>query len=203
MIRTLGISLIFHYEKILLLLCVLVFAACGTQKALKGFNSDFDSGKTWVELQMQLPAYPKTENLLPFDPGPASNNLHYIDAPSIVVGADGIVRYTLVIKSPMGARNVTYEGMRCTTDGERESVRLDLLILKFEVSEKRLYAIGRDDGVWVRPRVSKWEEIEDIAQHYPQRALARYFFCPRNLMVRNEKEAIRALKSGSHPRVIQ
>jgi len=108
-----------------------------------------------------------------------------------------------VIKSPMGARNVTYEGMRCATDGERESVRLDLLILKFEVTEKRLYAIGRDDGVWVRPRVSKWEELEDVSQHYPQRALARYFFCPANSIVRNEKEAIQALKNGSHPRVLQ
>ena len=152
---------------------------------------------------MQLPAYPKAENLLPFDAGPASDNLHYIDAPSIAVGADGIVRYTLVIKSPTGAMNVTYEGMRCATDGKRESARLDLLILKFQVTEKRLYAIGRDDETWVRPRVSKWEELEDISQHYAQRSLARYFFCPANIIARNEKEAIQALKSGSHPRVLQ
>ena len=59
------------------------------------------------------------------------------------------MRYTLVIKSPTGAMNVTYEGMRCATDGKRESARLDLLILKFQVTEKRLYAIGRDDETWV------------------------------------------------------
>lgn len=203
MIRMLGINLIFHHEKILLLLCFLALAACGTQKGLKGFDSEFDSGKTWAELRAQLPAYPKTENLLPFDAGPASDNLHYIDAPSIVVGADGIVRYTLVIKSPAGATNVTYEGMRCATDGNRESARLDLLILKFQITEKRLYAIGRDDKTWMRPQVSKWEELEDVSQHYPQRALARYFFCPANTMVRNEKEAIQALKNGGHPRVLQ
>jgi hypothetical protein len=195
--------LIFHHEKILLLLCFLALAACSTQKALKGFDSDFDSGKTWAELRAQLPAYPKTENLLPFDASPASDNLHYIDAPSIAVGGDGVVRYTLVIKSPTGAMNVTYEGMRCATDGKRESARLDLLILKFQVTEKRLYAIGRDDKIWVRAQGSKWEELEDISQHYAQRALARYFFCPANSIVRNEKEAIRALKSGSHPRVLQ
>ena len=190
-------------KKILLLLCFLTLAACGTQKALKGFDSDFDSGKPWAELQAQLPAYPKAENLLPFDAGPASDNFHYIDAPSIAVGGDGVVRYTLVIKSPTGAMNVTYEGMRCATDGKRESARLDLLILKFQVTEKRLYAIGRDDETWVRARVSKWEELEDVSQHYAQRALARYFFCPANSIVRNEKEAIQALKSGSHPRVLQ
>ena len=195
--------MIFHHEKILLLLCFLALAACGTQKALKGFDSDFDSGKAWAELQAQLPAYPKTENLLPFDAGPASDNLHYIDAPSIAVGADSVVRYTLVIKSPTGAMNVTYEGMRCATDGKRESARLDLLILKFQGTEKRLYAIGRDDKTWVRAQGSKWEELEDVSQHYAQRALARYFFCPANSIVRNEKEAIQALKSGSHPRVLQ
>ena len=190
-------------KKILLLLCLLTLAACAARKPVEGFDSDFDGDKSWAELQVQLPAYPKAENLLPFDAGPASNNLHYIDAPSIVVGEDGIVRYTLVIKSPAGAMNVSYEGMRCATDGVRESARLKILILKFQISEKRLYAIGRDDRTWVRARESKWEELEDISQHYAQRALSRYFFCPANVIVRNEKEAIQALKRGSHPRVIQ
>ncbi|PTR17560.1 MULTISPECIES: CNP1-like family protein [unclassified Nitrosospira] len=190
-------------KKILLLLCLLTLAACAAQKALKGFDTDFDGDKPWAELQVQLPAYPKAENLLPFDAGPASNNLYYIDAPSLVVGEEGIVRYTLVIKSPEGAMNVSYEGMRCATDGVREQARLKILILKFQVTEKRLYAIGRDDRTWVRARVSKWEELEDISQHYAQRALSRYFFCPANVIVRNKEEAIQALKRGSHPRVIQ
>jgi hypothetical protein len=99
--------------------------------------------------------------------------------------------------------NISYEGMRCATDGVRESARMKILILKFQVTEKRLYAIGRDDRTWVRARVSKWEEVEDISQHYAQRALSRYFFCPANGIVRNEGEAIQALKRGSHPRVIQ
>ncbi|KIO50383.1 CNP1-like family protein [Nitrosospira sp. NpAV] len=190
-------------RKILLLLCFLTLAACAPRKALEGFDREFDGGKSWAELQVQLPAYPKAGNLLPFDAGPASDNLHYIDAPSIVVGEDGIVRYTLVIKSPEGAMNISYEGMRCATDGARESVRAEILILKFQVTEKRLYAIGRDDRTWARARISKWEELEDVSQHYAQRALSRYFFCPANVMVRNEEEAIQALKRGSHPRVIQ
>ena len=190
-------------KKILLLLCFLPLAACAPQKALKGFDSEFDGGKSWAELQVQLPAYPEAENLLPFDAGPASNNLHYIDAPSIVVGKDGIVLYTLVIKSPQGAMNVSYEGMQCALDGAGENVRAEVLIFKFQISAKRLYAIARDDMTWVRARVSKWEELEDISQHYAQRALSRYFFCPANVIVRNEKEAIQALKRGSHPRVIQ
>lgn len=190
-------------RKILLLLCFLTLAACASHKAQEGFDREFDGGKSRAELQVQLPAYPKAGNLLPFDAGPASDNLHYIDAPSIVVGEDGVVRYTLVIKSPEGAMNISYEGMRCATDGARESVRAEILILKFQVTEKRLYAIGRDDKTWARARVSKWEELEDVSQYYAQRALSRYFFCPANVMVRNEEEAIQALKRGSHPRVIQ
>ena len=190
-------------KKILLLLCFLPLAACAPQKALKGFDSEFDGGKSWTELQVQLPAYPKAENLLSFDAGPASSNFHYIDASSIVVGEDGIVRYTLVIKSPSGAMNISYEGMRCATDGVRENARLQILILKFQVTERRLYAIGRDDGTWIRVRASKWEELDDVSQHYAQQALSRYFFCPANIIVRNEKDAIQALKKGSHPRVMQ
>jgi CNP1-like family len=177
-------------------------SACSSPKALREFDSEFNSDKNWAELLEQLPAYPKAGNLLPFDAGPASNNLHYIDAPSIAVGGDGIVRYTLMIKSPAGATNLTYEGMRCATDGKREHPRLDLLILKFQITEKRLYAIGREDGAWAPVRGSKWEELEDMSQYYPQRALARYFFCPANIRVKNEEEAIRALKSGIHPRAV-
>lgn len=190
-------------KNILLLLCFLSLAACADRKALKGFDSEFDGGKPWAELQMQLPAYPRAGNLLPFDAGPASENLHYIDAPSIVVGEDGIVRYTLVIKSPAGAMNISYEGMRCATESAREGARLQILIFKFHITEKRLYAIGHDDKTWVRARVSKWEELENIPQHYAQRALARYFFCPVNSIVKDKEEAIQALKRGSHPRVIQ
>ncbi|SHM27143.1 CNP1-like family protein [Nitrosospira sp. Nsp11] len=190
-------------KRILLLLCFLLLAACAPQKALEGFDSDFDGGKTWAELQVQLPAYPKVENLLPFDAGPASDNLHYIDAPSIVVGKDNIVRYTLVIKSPQGATNISYEGMQCATGGAGENVRAEVLIFKLRGPAKRLYAVARDDRTWVRARVSKWEELEDVSQHYAQRALSRYFFCPSDITVGSREEAIHAFKRGGHPRVIQ
>lgn len=186
-------------KKILLLLCFLPLVAYAEQKDQKGFDSEFDGDKTWTELQAQLPAYPKAENLLPFDAGPASRNLHYIDAPSITVGQDGVVRYSLVIKSPAGAMNISYEGMRCAS----QEAKGEILIFKFHATERRLYAMGRDDKTWARARVSKWEEVENVPQHYAQRALARYFFCPVNSIVKDKEEAIQALKRGSHPRVIQ
>lgn len=186
-------------RKILWLLCLLPLAVHAEQKEQTGFDKEFDSDKTWVELQAQLPAYPKPENLLLFDAGPASRNLHYIDASSITVGGDGVVRYSLVIKSPAGAMNIGYEGMRCAST----EAKGEILIFKFHPIERRLYAMGRDDKTWARARISKWEEIENVPQHYAQRALARYFFCPTNVIVKDSAEAVHALKRGSHPRVIQ
>ena len=150
------------------------------------FEYEFDHEKPWIELQSQLPPYPSEENLLQFDAGPASTNLHYVDAPSIVMGDDGVVRYTLVIKSPQGAMNVSYEGVRCQT------------------AEKRTYAYGRHDKTWMRARTSRWMDLENIAQNYAQRALYRYFFCPLGIgMVKDADEAIQALKAGIHPRAVR
>lgn len=54
----------------------------------------------------------------------------FVDAATLSVSDDGIVRYVLVARSPGGVDNVSLEGMRCAT------------------SEVRIYALGRD-GAWV------------------------------------------------------
>jgi hypothetical protein len=170
-------------KRFLLLLCFLPVAAYAQQQK---FEYEFDHERPWVELQAQLPPYPETENLLQFDAGPVSTNLHYVDALSITVGEDGVVRYTLVIKSSQGGMNVSYEGIRCQT------------------AEKRTYAYGRNDHTWTRAGRSKWADLETLNQNYAQRALYRYFFCPLGFdMVRDADEAIRALKAGIHPRAVR
>lgn len=170
-------------KRFLLLLCFLPVAAYAQQQK---FEYEFDHERPWVELQAQLPPYPETENLLQFDAGPVSTNLHYVDALSIAVGEDGVVRYTLVIKSSQGGMNVSYEGIRCQT------------------AEKRTYAYGRNDHTWTRAGRSKWADLETLNQNYAQRALYRYFFCPLGFdMVRDADEAIQALKAGIHPRAVR
>lgn len=170
-------------KKFLVLLCFLPIAAYAQKSK---FEYEFDHEKPWIELQTQLPGYPKPENMLQFDAGPASTNVHYVDASSIAVGEDGVVRYSLVVKSPSGAMNVSYEGIRCQT------------------AEKRTYAYGRGDETWARAGLSKWIDLENIAQNYAQRALYRYYFCPLGTsMVKDTKEAIGALKAGIHPRAVR
>ncbi|SEL10443.1 CNP1-like family protein [Nitrosovibrio tenuis] len=174
-------------KRLLLLLCSVPAIASPTAYAQKDVaDYEFENEKPWIEIQAQLPPYPQTENLLQFDAGPASANSHYVDAPSISLGEDNVVRFSLVTKSPSGAMNVSYEGIRCQT------------------AEKRTYAYGRNNNTWIQARMSKWVNLENIAQNYPQRALYRYFFCPLGVdMVRDTDEAIRALKAGIHPRAVR
>lgn len=167
--------------RILLLVgSVLFFSACAGKEV---FKDQFDSDKTWVELQSQLPEYPKPDKLIPFDAGPANNDQHFIDTTSIQVGEDGVIRYSLVIKSPSGAMNITFEGIRCA------------------VNERKLYALGRNNGNWVHSRNANWQRLENVSQYDAQRELAKYYFCPQKSIVKTREEAINALKSGIHPRV--
>jgi len=48
---------------------------------------------------------------------PAPRLRHYIDGRHISVGADEVVRYTLVLESRSGVRNLSFEGLRCTPNG--------------------------------------------------------------------------------------
>jgi hypothetical protein len=176
-------------KRFLLLLCWIAATplAAYAEKNEKTIDYEYDNERPWAEIQAQLPPYPQTENLLEFDAGPVSKNSHYIDAPSLSVGEDGVVRFTLVIKSPSGAMNVSYEGIRCQTE------------------EKRTYAYGRNNNnTWLQAKGSKWVDLESIAQNYAQRTLYRYFFCPLGIdMVKDEDEAIRALKAGVNPRAVR
>jgi hypothetical protein len=176
-------------KRMLISLCLLsmVAPAAAFFGPKKTSDYEYENEKPWVEIQGQLPSYPKSENLLEFDAGPASNNLHYVDSSSVSVGEDGVVRYSLVVKSPAGAMNVTYEGIRCQTN------------------ERKVYAYGRaNNETWAPATMGKWVDLENIKQNYAQRALYRYFFCPFGIgMVKDADEAVQALKAGGHPKAVR
>lgn len=77
-----------------------------------------DRDATWKEASTSLPPWLKDSDLVEFKvDDPSSRFRQYIDGRSIAVGSDGAVRYTLVIESASGARNVSFEGLRCTPQG--------------------------------------------------------------------------------------
>jgi hypothetical protein len=168
-------------KRTLALICVLFLMAC----AKPAFKDEFESDKPWVEQLTQLPAYPDVKNLMAFDAGSATSNQYFVDTTSIKVGEDGVIRFSLVIKSAEGALNVSYEGIRCAT------------------KERKLYALGRNDKTWSQPRVSEWQKLDFVRQFYAQRELSKNIFCPHQQIVSSPEEAIQALKAGMHPRIFR
>jgi hypothetical protein len=128
--------------------------------AQNNFEEDFeDLDKPWKELALQLPATPLAENLIPFYVSATATQTFAIDAKSLTLGSDGVIRYTLVTSSTSGAKNVSYEGIRCSS------------------FEKKLYAFGHPDGSWSRSRRDKWEPIKSNAANRQHAALAQDYFC--------------------------
>lgn len=142
-----------------------------------------DAPKKWQETAMDLPSLPKQQDLIGFYVSPATDNRFFVDPASISVGADGVVRYTLVVLSGSGARNVSYEGMRC------------------ETRERRLYAFGRADGAWSKSRNNSWERVREVGSNRHHAALFQEYFCPDGVIVRSADEARNALRREGRPSI--
>lgn len=104
---------------------------------------------------------------------------YFVDAASLVVGPDRVVRYALIARSPSGVENVTFEGLRCS-------------------GEYRVYAVGQAGGGW-SGRPGQWRPVPQDAR-LGQNLLMRRYFCPaRNTAIRDAAEGVSALRAGGHP----
>ncbi|MBT9520777.1 MAG: CNP1-like family protein [Dechloromonas sp.] len=159
---------------------LLLVAMLTSATVFADFEEDYES-KQWQEIEIQLPAAPKQETLLPFYVSAATENRFFIDGATLTVGSDGVVRYVLLVLTPQGARNVTYEGMRC------------------ETRERRIYASGRLDGSWSKARKNEWVRIQDAYANRQHAALFLEYFCPIGNIVQDAAEARNALIKGVHP----
>lgn len=127
----------------------------------------------WVEQEVSFPSPPRMQDLRQFFVAANNPNSYWVDVATLSVGSDGVVRYVLVVRSPRGAENRTYEGIRCAT------------------GERRLYAIADSDGEWKAARQSEWGPIRFTTYNRAQAALAQDFICDGVTLVGDAK-AIRA-----------
>lgn len=121
----------------------------------------FDEEQTqWKEQQVELWAYPEDEDLLKVPEYSASANLvQFIDAKTLSVGEDGVVRYTVVLESATGVRNVSLEGLRCDSN------------------EYRVYGYGTRDKK-VRPlKSSAWKPLYKTKNKGFRKRLAENLIC--------------------------
>lgn len=163
-----------------LVFCML--CAASVQADRGDFEHDFEaSTKTWKEIQAQLPPAPQPGSLIEVKLDASTRNQLFIDPASLSVGDDGVVRYTAIIRSPAGAENISYEGLRC------------------ETGERKLYAFGRttgkDAGTWSRNRHAKWQPIEARQAGGYHRELFFHYLCTVNTK-RDLPTLMHLLKSG-------
>lgn len=135
-----------------------------------------DADPDWKEGEYQLPAPPREAALKSFFVSSTSPNRFMIDIDTLTVGTDGVIRYVLVVRTPGGAENVTFEGIRCTTQ------------------ERRIYAGARKGGEWAPMKRSEWEPIVDNTYNRPRAALAKEYFCDGPAPARDRAEVLRRLE---------
>lgn len=113
---TMKISLLKHFSSIffILFLSASVFADVWDELQGDEYKGNDVEEYVWKEGGSKTGAYPKDKNLVEISGPPAYRNYQYlIDAENLTIGADGVVRYALVIRSSSGVDNARYEGIRC------------------------------------------------------------------------------------------
>ena len=114
----------------------------------------------WQELPVaSLPPLPQDKNLLPFQVSSQTELTFLIDKTSISIGKDGVVRYTVEVRSPAGARNIRYEGIRCAA------------------YSWRLYSGTNSDGTAWDNASTNWMTIQQNPMNGYQDALYNDYFC--------------------------
>ena len=135
--------------------------------------------RDWKEGELKLPAYPGDKGLIELRVQGTNSFRFFIDPASLAVGPDGVVRYTLVARSPSGFANVSYEGIRCFT------------------REYKTFAFG-NDGRWAA-RETEWRRIESKGTNSWHYELRVNYFCPDTRPIGSAAEGVNALRSGGHP----
>lgn len=167
------------FEETILKALALVVACVATGALLAGCSSAgkptnkddsafvylLDRKGNWVEDKVDtLPPLPQESSLLPFEVSGNTPLQFAIDRNSLSVGTDGVVRYTVVVTSPSGARNVNYEGIRCDT------------------YEWRLYAgLNADHDGWDRTVANPFSRIENGALNAYQAVLYQDYMCANKM----------------------
>ncbi len=163
---------------------VAVLAGCGSSKPTNQPDSAFvylmDRKSNWVENKVDtMPALPQDANLQAFTVSQNTPLTFSIDKNSLTVGDDGVVRYTVVVTSPAGARNVNYEGIRCDT------------------YEWRLYAtIEEDQKGWDRTVANDFRRIENGELNAYHAALYQDYFCANKMPTGSASLILSNMKYG-------
>lgn len=170
-----------------LLLAAACLALAGCKTTSKGMPEEESKwvnpfeAKEFKESEVGLPPLPKDADLIPFSVNGSGEFRFAVDGKSVSVGPDKVVRFTVVITSPGGARNVNYEGMRC------------------DAFERKLYAtLPQGATEWIPNRSEErdtWFRMETRARNAYAATLARDFFCEGRTVAGKPEKMVADLKA--------
>jgi len=140
----------------------------------------------WKEGENNLLEYPQDSNLAAITGPAAYRNYQYLlDIKTLTVGSNGVVRYSIVIRSGSGADNVMFDGIRCTT---REMIN---------------YAYGSTDMKGNKKFIEKsnaaWKPLRSTGVLGYSLPLATDYFCDFSGIPLTRHEIIQNIKYGKGP----
>lgn len=165
-------------NKAFFLLIILVSSSAWAELDEESWQQPFVPLPAWQEEDVRLPAYPDADRFIEV-PIHSSNMPFtvYLDPDSISIGEDHVIRFTSVIVSRAGSRNITYEGLRC---GERTYKR---------------YAYGAN-GDWKPLESHVWRRIRNRSMEEYRLVLYKEYMCPIHETISTPGDIITKLKFG-------
>lgn len=168
----------FRRSLTLLLLTSLGQAAWADNRDRFNQNYHWEPPKVWQEAATTLPANPNgNTSWLVISGGPVYQNQIALDADSLSIGTDAVIRYTLRITSSEGVANISHQGLRCDS------------------REFKLFAIAASQNhEWQDTKTAQWRRIQP--GHVPQALLARDYLCEDGRPLDNTALMLARLKKG-------
>ncbi len=167
----------------LLLTTLLLFIASPAQAKQDQYDSAPDTltydeslEEKWKESQVILPSYPKDSDLIPVSLAKSFTLKIYLDSKSLSRAKDRVVRFSLIVESPSGARNVFHDGMRC------------------ETREYKTYAIGTTENRFEPVKDSQWQRIPMLEFNSFRDYLYRHYVCDSYSNPRSVSELVQIIK---------
>ena len=135
----------------------------------------------WKESDVPPPPALDASKLVSLEVSPNSSLAYGVDPASIsITQSDGVVRYVMVATSASGARNVMYEGIRCST------------------GEFKTYARYSADGKWNLVSDPQWRSMfGNMPSKHPLR-LAKAGACDNAAPATSVKEIVSRLKNPNY-----
>ena len=148
-------------------------SACGGDALISGVDPFapmvFKEGTTAMPLNP-----PNQATLVPFYVSQRTIFKFAVDTDSILIGADGVTRYIVVMTSPSGSVQTQYEGIRCDS------------------YQWRLYGTYESTG-WKENPLGSWKNIQSEIPNRYQASLAQGAFCNFSMQEKNIKTILNSL----------